>query len=184
MSENIDTMEMLLARVAEGDRLAFRHLYDRSVNVVFAVLLKILVRRDIAEDALQDVYVRVWKRAASYRTSRGNALTWLTSVARHRALDIRRSSWRETALPDDFTTTISELSADDDPMLAAEWGDQSRRLKACLDGLSSDQSGSIQLAYLRGYSHSEVAASVGAPIGTVKSWIRRGLSALKRCLSE
>lgn len=179
------TLETLLEQVATKDRAAFCQLYEHSFSIVFGVLLQILPRRDIAEEALQDVYVKVWRQAASYRPSRGKALAWLTSIARHRALDIRRSLHRETTLPAEYSDGEPQpLTATNDPELAAQWGDDAQRLKDCMQALSSDQSGSIRLAFLRGYSHSEVSQAVGAPIGTVKSWIRRGLGALKRCLSQ
>ena len=97
---NTPTLEQLLQAVAGKDRNAFDALYERSSGIVFAVLLKILVRRDIAEDALQDVYVKIWRQAASYRETRGKALTWMTSIARYRALDVRRTLLRESGLPD------------------------------------------------------------------------------------
>ncbi|MEL7296550.1 MAG: sigma-70 family RNA polymerase sigma factor [Pseudomonadota bacterium] len=185
MADTADNLEDLLVRVAADDRQAFRELYTRSANVVFAVLLNILPRRDLAEEALQDVYMRVWRQAASYRAARGKPLTWLTSIARNRALDIKRRLGREAALPQSLAEAESQpADVDSDPALAAQWGDDAKQLARCMAGLSNDQNRSIRLAFLRGFSHSEVATQIGAPVGTVKSWIRRGLAALKRCLGQ
>lgn len=180
-----DNLESLLQRVTTQDRVAFERLYEKSSGLVFSVLLGILNRRDLAEEALQDVYIKVWNQSASYRASRGTALTWLTSIARYRALDIRRRLARETPLPTDIAEQTAEpTTTATDPELAAGFAADAAQLKHCMETLSSDQSNSIRLAFLRGYSHAEVSNAVGAPIGTVKSWIRRGLAALKGCLGR
>lgn len=185
MDHTSQPLEQLLAQVAESDRNAFAMLYQNSANVLFGVLLRILLRRDIAEEALQDVYIKIWNQAGSYRASRGKALTWMISIARNRALDIKRTLGRETRLPADFDQSEAQpANEDSDPELAAQWGDNADRLTRCMQELSTDQSGSIRLAFLRGYSHSEIAGVLGAPVGTVKSWIRRGLNALKGCLGQ
>lgn len=178
-------LDQLLLQVSSRDHAAFRRLYDLSASQVFGVLLRILPRRDIAEEALQDVFIRVWEEAASYRESRGKAMAWITTIARNRALDIRRRLGREFPLDEEAVNQVPDTATPDtDPERFTQWGDEAERLQHCMDELSTDQSGSIRLAFLRGYSHSEVADAVGAPIGTVKSWIRRGLAALKACVER
>lgn len=178
-------LEQLLIRVSDQDRAAFRALYDHSSAQVFAVLLRILPRRDIAEEALQDVFVRVWREATSYRESRGKALSWMTTIARNRALDIRRRLGRELQMDDATAESLAQTeSTENDPALAAQWGSEAAVLNSCLGELNDEQRGSIRLAFFQGLSYSEVATAIGAPLGTVKSWIRRGLAALKMCVER
>lgn len=185
MEATAPNLEQLLIRVSEKDREAFRALYDHSASQVFAVLLRILPRRDIAEEALQDVFVRVWREAASYRESRGKALSWMTTIARNRALDIRRRLSRELPMDDATAESLAQSeSSESDPALAAQWGSEAAVLRSCLGELNDEQRGSIRLAFFQGLSYSEVSAKIGAPLGTVKSWIRRGLASLKLCVER
>ncbi|MEO0615143.1 MAG: sigma-70 family RNA polymerase sigma factor [Pseudomonadota bacterium] len=177
-------LDALLGRVAQSDRAAFRVLYEASASTLFAVLISILRQRDLAEDALQDVFVRVWNNADAWRPSRGAAMAWLTTLARNRAIDILRKRGRELPLSDEAAAALPAENGDADPEVAAQWGSDTVRLRDCMKELSGEQRSSIRLAFLRGLSHSEVARATGAPIGTVKSWIRRGLAALKTCIGR
>ncbi|MEO1595076.1 MAG: sigma-70 family RNA polymerase sigma factor [Pseudomonadota bacterium] len=177
-------LDALLGRVAQSDHAAFRALYDASASRLFAVLISILSQRDLAEDALQDVFVRVWNSADAWRPSQGAAMAWLTTLARNRAIDILRKRGREMPLSDDAAEALPAEGSGTDPELAAQWGSDADRLRVCMDELTGEQCTSIRLAFLRGCSHSEVAQVTGAPLGTVKSWIRRGLAALKACIAR
>lgn len=170
-------LEALIARSALGDRAAFQALYEQTSPHVFACLLRLLRRRDAAEDVLQEVFVSVWRRAGDYRPDKGRPLTWLTSIARYRALDILRRQGRERPLAD----------GEDPPDEGEEEaeivdGRSAHRLSACMERLGAEQRRCLQLAYVDGYTHSDIARVLGTPLGTIKSWLRRSLQALKQCM--
>lgn len=171
-------LDALLAACAAGDREAFRQLYQAGAPRLFGLLLRMLGRRDEAEDVLQEVFVTVWKRAGQFRSSRGSASTWLTSIARNRAID----TLRKTARRPRSAVEPDELPGRADPLGEVALGQSSARLRECLELLGDDYRHSLALAFFEGLSHSEVAARLGRPLGTVKSWIRRGLESLRGCL--
>lgn len=186
-------LRALLHATAAGDRAAFATLYHRTEAHLFAVALRILGTRQAAEDVLQDAFVNVWNRATSFRdTVDGQTIapmTWLIAVVRHRALDALRQSRRrpEEPLPDDDS---GEPARHDDPGAAADpsaldlLDAASARLgiAECLGQLDAPQRQSLALAYYQGLTHTEAAAQMGAPLGSVKAWIRRGLQRLRDCL--
>ena len=167
----------LLAGCARQDRRAFQRLYERTAPQLLACLIRMLRHRALAEDALQDVFVQVWGRAGQYQSSRGSAWAWLIAIARYRAIDLRR---RESRLVAGSDTDIDQIAAEDEPQdaLAALGRHASKALTTCLDALQPRQRECIVLAYQGGLTHSEVAGEIGEPLGSVKSWIRRGLTAL------
>jgi RNA polymerase sigma-70 factor (ECF subfamily) len=185
----VDTVELqrLLSRVALGDRKAFRALYEATSPSLFGVAVRILNRRDRAEEVIQDVFVNVWQRAATYSASASQPMTWLTAIARNRALDMLRSESAHPAEPlhDDEDGNILE-PADErpDPLGLLERAVDEVRIRECLDDIRGPQRQCLALAYYHGLSHSEVAVRLTAPIGSVKVWIRRGLERLKRCLDR
>ena len=175
----------LLARIGRGEATALAALYERTSGQLFAVLIRILRRRELAEEALQDVFVRIWNKAASYRPTRGTAMTWLISLARYRAIDLKRRARREVGWeerPDGFQDDPADPAPD--PMAQTFLGIETQRLQACFEGLGQGQRHSIRLTYLEGLTQEEAARALQTPLGTVKSWIRRGLQALKECLSR
>ncbi len=143
-----------------------------------------LRQRDLAEDVLQDTFVQVWRRASSFQRERGHGEAWITSIARNRAIDwLRRGGQRETlAASDDLLT--SQISDDPSPDHHAGEVQANEQLYHCLDQLKPQQRTGIRLAFIGGLSHSEIAAQLNTPLGTAKSWIKRGLAALKRCLNR
>jgi RNA polymerase sigma-70 factor (ECF subfamily) len=183
-------LDALLLRTAAGDKAAFAALYQATSSHLFAVLLRMLKRRDWAEDALQDCYVKVWQRAETYTPERGTALPWLLTVARYRALDRLRGlrpDERETDRHVDFedeTSTTPEIADEfmQSPEATAIEQEGLSQMSDCLKNLPNDQRRSLLLAYYQGYTHPELAEKMGAPLGTVKSWVRRGLSRLRDCL--
>lgn len=185
----MDTLDearaLLLQRCASGDSAALRTLYDGVAPQLFAVLLRILHRRDLAEEALQEVFMSVWRNASSYRPGRGSSMAWLSSIARYRALDIRRK-----LQGDRFSVEMTEMvedtiaAPDTDLVDKADLSSGARRLEECMQTLSPQQAQAIRLAFLGGLTHEEVAVRIGSPVGTVKSWVRRGLQALKSCLGS
>jgi RNA polymerase sigma-70 factor (ECF subfamily) len=173
----------LIAACARRDRAAFQRLYERTSSQLLACLIRILRNRASAEDALQDVFVQVWNRAAQFDSTRGSAWGWLVAIARYRAIDMRRRESRgaATALPGENDIAIDEEPQDE---LMALGDRATAALAHCLGALQPRQRECIVLAYQGGLTHAEVASEVGEPLGSVKSWIRRGLAALKRCLES
>jgi RNA polymerase sigma-70 factor (ECF subfamily) len=170
----------LLRRVARRDPAAFRALYDAAAPHLFAVALRILRQRDLAEDVVQDSFVSIWERASDYEPDRGSAMGWLVTIVRHRAIDaIRRLGARpEGASAGDAPLALLAAGS----ATAADRGAERRALDRCLDTLEDQPRRAVIEAYAFGYTHEELAARFGAPLGTVKSWIRRGLERLKLCL--
>jgi RNA polymerase sigma-70 factor (ECF subfamily) len=169
--------DVLLGRVALGDEAAFARLYAQTAPRMLGAAMRLMRQRDRAEDVVQDTYVTIWRKAAQYRPERGAALAWMSTILRHRALDLLRQT---TKRPTDDLDTAGEIAV---PALAGRVMDL-RALEACLGELEEPQRRCIQMAFLDGYTHEELAHRLDAPIGTVKSWIRRGLTRLKGCLER
>ena len=184
-SDALKTPEQLIALSARGDADALRLLYEQTSKQLFGLLRRILERDDLAQEALQDVFVSVWNNADRYSSHKGAAFTWLVSIARNRAIDIKRKRRRESSFGDmaeGVPTERADDAADADPLRTTVHDAEAARLNECLKQLELKQRSALCMAYLRGLTHSEVSTHLGAPIGTVKSWIRRGLEALKGCL--
>jgi RNA polymerase sigma-70 factor (ECF subfamily) len=170
--------EALLALVAQRDRQAFRSLYRATAGTLNAVCLGILRDKAVAEEVLQEAYVRVWEHAASFDPAKGTAIAWLVTIARRLALnEIRRRKNAPVAMED--VPEEVDLVAVDKP---SETAGASAKLRTCLERLSEDYRRSVILAYVHGLTHAELARRFGRPLGTVKSWVRRGLIDLKECL--
>jgi RNA polymerase sigma-70 factor (ECF subfamily) len=178
-----DDLARLLADCALGNRDAFSKLYNATKSKLFAVSLRIVRERHVAEEVLQDAFVSIWNNAGNYAISKSAPMTWMTTIVRNRSLDIVRRPLVEVADEDDFFA----LNMVDPAPQAAE-GLAARRdeaqIERCMKGLDSEQSQSIALAFFHGLSHSEVANHLGRPLGTVKTHIRRGLLKLKGCLES
>lgn len=183
--DSSDRLHELLARTTLGDRTAFAALYQATAAKLYGVLLRILRDRTVADDALQEVFVRVWQRAGDYHAGRGSVMTWLVSIARHRAIDQLRRAAAGPQPVDDADALIDGIAAEgEDPLQAAHRVTEDARLAACLGQLEAQRRACLVLAYGDGYTHEELALRLGAPVGTVKSWIRRGLQTLRACLER
>lgn len=171
----------LLAKVAAGDRSAFARLYDLTSGKLFGVICRILPRAELAEDALQEAFVRIWQRASGYDASIASPMAWMATIARNQAIDLRRRfAERLSALsvePDEQLPT-----GDPDPAALAEQSDDMMRLNGCLSHLSAERRDMILLAYHQGWSREELAERFKRPVTTVKTLLRRSLIALKECL--
>jgi len=187
-------LAQLLSRSALGDRTAFKRLYDLSCDHLYAVILRIQRDRNLAEDLLQEVYVSAWKAAGGFDAQRAQPLTWLTHIARNKAIDSLRRAQAQPRLEsvhghdddDDDRPDLDQRLADDAPGPAAllERASDARQLGHCMEGLSAQQRQSVALAFFDGLSHAEVAEQLRQPLGTVKSWVRRALTSLKGCLER
>ena len=178
-----DAVAPLLARVANGDQGAFASLYESTSGRLLGICLRVLSDRAEAEDVLQEVYVTVWNKASNFDAGRARAMTWLGTIARNRAID------RLRALPTPSTRAsieIAEATPDLGPTPAAhaEIADDRMRLNVCLDKLEPRRQVLIRTAFFDGATYEELASRSGSPLGSIKSWIRRGLMQLKACLEQ
>jgi RNA polymerase sigma-70 factor (ECF subfamily) len=170
-----------MGSLSDGDRSALADLYALTSAKLFGTILRIVRGRDRAEDLLQDVYVRVWRKASTFDPAKGTAMTWLCTIARNVALNDLRRERRSAEISDEVLPEIK----DEDLQPTDEWlcaKEEVLALADCLEALQSDHRRSIMLAYFEGYTHSELAEKTAVPLGTVKSWIRRGLAGLRGCL--
>jgi RNA polymerase sigma-70 factor (ECF subfamily) len=198
-SDRSQELAQLLARAGLGDRRAFAELYDKTSGYLFGVVLRIQRDRAVAEELLQEIYITLWRQAAGFDAARSQPLTWLTHIARHRAIDsLRRAEAQPraaefTAGPDDGddegdAARRRALEALPDeaagPLELLSQASDARQLGQCMEHLSAAQRQCVALAFYDGLSHSEVATRLRQPLGTVKSWVRRALLALKSCLDR
>ncbi|MDQ2694175.1 MAG: sigma-70 family RNA polymerase sigma factor [Pseudomonadota bacterium] len=179
-----EELAQLLARCALKDRQAFQRLYQATSAQLFGLILRILKNQDLASEVLQEGYIRIWNRAGDFRPDRATAMTWMGTIVRNQAIDlIRRSAHQPVA-----SEPVEELHwlADDNPgpqeILDRTLQDQA--LHNCVDQLEGAQRQAMILAYFHGMTHEELARHLEAPLGTVKSWLRRGLLRLKQCLDR
>jgi len=175
-------LQALLARCAAADAAALERLYGLVSPTLFACLTRMLRRRSLAEEALQDVFVTIWQRAGQYRAERGRPMAWLMSIARYRAIDLLR---HERFAPELVAELPEHAAAAGEPQQEAEaWLPGAALLDRCLRLLTEQQRECLKLAFVDGNSHEDVARLTGSPLGTVKSWIRRALQSLKACLES
>lgn len=173
-----------LGRAGQGDRAAFRSVYDATSAKLLGVTLRILADRQLAEDVLQDTYLTVWKKAASFDASRASPITWLVTIARNRAIDRLRSggAMRQSTPIDETVNVIADDAPS--PAQALETGDDVRRLNECIGQLDDRTGGAIRTAFIEGVTYDALAVRENVPLGTMKSWIRRGLMRLRACLES
>ena len=178
--------EELMRRLSYRDLEAFRALYDRYGDLVYSTTLRIVRDVHLAQDMVQEIFLRLWRKPDSYVAQRGRFSTWLTSVARNRAVDEIRSRNRryrhETASPEQQEREFPDAD-EKDPALTAELADQRRLILAALAGLPLEQRQAIELAYFRGLTQQEIATTLGQPLGTVKTRVRLGMQKLRAALT-
>ncbi len=181
-----ERLKALLAACARRDRAAFASLYQATSAKLFGVAVRMLRREDWAEEVLQDCYVSIWNNAAGYSATLSAPMTWMTTIVRNRCLDWLRRPRVEIVLHDDEETGEDPLErmASDDPgpldRLAASA--DARALAECMGRLDARMRQAIALAFYDGLTHTELAAHMRQPLGTVKTWVRRGLERLRGCL--
>jgi RNA polymerase sigma-70 factor, ECF subfamily len=180
MAEDAARLQTLLARTALGDRTAFAELYRATSSKLFAVSLRIVRERPLAEEALQDSFVNIWRRSSDYAAAKSAPLTWMTAIVRNRSLDIVRRTREEPDVDGELATNLVDDSAA--PARDAEAREQSHTIQRCLEELDAEQRQTIALAFFHGLTHSELASHMRKPLGTVKTHVRRGLAKLRDCL--
>jgi RNA polymerase sigma-70 factor (ECF subfamily) len=169
-----------LAAVATGDRRAFHELYQRTSAKLYGVCCRILGEGQDAEDALQEAYANVWRRADRFDASRASPITWLAAIARNAAIDKLRARGTRGTAPVEDAFEIADTAPLADTLV--EQADDARRLHGCLGELARGEASLIRTAFLEGASYPELAARAGEPLGTIKSRIRRALIKLRACL--
>lgn len=182
MDDKRAALEQALGRVADGDREALREVYELTSAKLLGTIIRIVPEREAAEDILQDVYLKVWHRAGRFDRTIASPITWLCTIARNSAIDAARKAGRTREVGDDGLPEIVDDSPRIDQLLCAH--EDAQRLHTCLEGLQPDHRKSIRMAFFRGLTHAELADRLDVPLGTMKSWIRRGLASLKGCLGD
>lgn len=176
-------LQELLGGCAARDPAALKQLYTLSSPIVFACLSRMLRRRSVAEEALQEVFIAIWQRAGQFRAERARALTWIVSIARYKAIDLlRRERFAPLLVADPLDLEAVDDAADSEESVS--FATEEALLDKCLRLLTSAQRRCLELAFVGGHSHDEVARAIGSPLGTVKSWIRRALSSLRTCIES
>jgi|APFEC2959095171_1045051.scaffolds.fasta_scaffold00020_116 RNA polymerase sigma-70 factor (ECF subfamily) len=176
-----DRCDALLRLVARGDRKAMAELFLLESGRLIAVARRIVRRRELAEEVVQDGFVAIWEKAGAYDPTRGAARAWTTGIVRNRALNLVRDGGRLDFVDGEALAAYSDRSSEAEQAYHAL--PDSDALKQCLGQLEPIRRRSIVLAYVVGFTHGEIAAELKAPVGTVKAWIRRGVIALQECLS-
>lgn len=180
------TLQMLLSRVALQDRAALRSLYDATAGRLLAIVQRMLDDRALAEDVIQDTFVTVWARAAQFPALRTSPLAWLTTIARHRAIDLKRRRRPETPLAWTDAEGVEHqhdvVDEGETPAEQLQAQQEDQRLGHCMGQLDAEPRRAVMLAYHEGLTHEQLAARLQRPLGTVKTWVRRSLLQLKSCL--
>lgn len=182
--------ESLMAAIAAQDELAFAALYDRYADMVFSASLRVLLDRQLAEDATQDIFVRLWQRPETFVPARGRFVSWLMSVTRNRSVDELRSrgrrSRREAASMDGGEDPAAQVASarTDDPAHAAQVQEEQQTVRAALEGLPTEQRKALEMAYFGGLTQQEIAFALHEPLGTVKTRIRLGMQKLRSALES
>lgn len=185
------TDEALMQAIAARDELAFSVLYDRYVDLVYSASFRVLGDAQLAEDATQDIFVRLWRRPETFIPDRGRFLSWLMSVVRNRAVDELRARGRRLRREAAVTTTDGEdnqvslipAGDGDDPILTAQLHEEQVLVRRALTELPAEQRMALELAYFKGLTQQEIAVALHEPLGTVKTRIRLGMQKLRRSLS-
>ncbi|KQM18267.1 sigma-70 family RNA polymerase sigma factor [Novosphingobium sp. Leaf2] len=182
-AERRERLSTALRQTASGDASALRQVYDMTSAKLFGICLRICGDTQAAEDVLQDVYVKVWRRAGAFDEVRASPISWLAAIARNAAVDWKRAHERHAPPTGDASLA---LIADDAPLADRLLEDDQFRLRlhACLDGLNTHEADAIRRTFLDGLTYQQLADRVESPLSTVKSWIRRGMMKLKGCLGD
>jgi len=170
----------LIAAVAKGDEAAFERLYVATRAKLYGVVLRILRRQELAEEIIQETYVKIWNSAGQFNPELASPITWMTSIARNRAIDLVRKK-SEASIEEE--PDAMEVAADTpDPLARREMTEELKRLLECVGRLEPDRQRLVLLAYYNGWSREQLAEKFAAPINTIKTWLRRSLLDIRECL--
>jgi RNA polymerase sigma-70 factor (ECF subfamily) len=172
----------LLAAVGRGDRAAFEQLYAATRAKLYGVVLRILRRRDLADEVMQEAYLRIWGSAGSFDPARASPITWMVAIARNRAIDLVR---RRTEISLEEEPAAMDVAAEiPNPLAARELSEDLKRLMQCIGALDGDRKEMVLLAYYNGFSREQLAAKFDKPANTIKTWLRRSLIEIRACLGS
>jgi RNA polymerase sigma-70 factor (ECF subfamily) len=171
----------LLRRTAAGDRIAYAALYRATSAKLYGLVSRILPSGE-ASEALQEAYVKIWERAADFDSAKGSPLAWMATVARNKALDVARRA-RPVSF-EDMGEGFEPVADTEHPLASRDRSESYARLMGCLQGLAPERREMIMLAYYRGASREAIAKKYDAPVGSVKTWLRRSLADLRDCMSS
>jgi RNA polymerase sigma-70 factor (ECF subfamily) len=180
MSDASAEIAELIARCSLRDQAAFRTLYQRTSAKLFGVVLRILKNRAEAEEAIQEVYIKIWQRSYRYVAGQYSPISWLVAIARNHALDMVRARRPQG---DDIDVALDIPDAAPDPERLTESSEDGARIEACLAILDADKAEAVRGAYLDGYSYEELAQRFAVPLNTMRTWLRRSLIRLRECLT-
>ena len=176
-----ERLKAAMARLANGDKKALEDIYRATSTKLFGICYRILGDRKEAEDALQDVYVNLWQRADRYDPARASPISWLSTFARNRAVDrLRTGKIRKNAVPVEEAAPVPDNAPLADDLLIDS--ERAARVHTCIETLEDNQREAIKTAFFEGRTYAELAEAQDVPLGTMKSWIRRGMAKLKTCL--
>ncbi|MBQ8106403.1 MULTISPECIES: sigma-70 family RNA polymerase sigma factor [unclassified Afipia] len=170
----------LLASVAKGDEAAFERLYAATRAKLFGVVLRILRRQDLAEEVVQEAYVKIWHSAGQFNPSLASPITWMVSIARNRAIDVVRK--RSEASIEDEPSAMEIASDIPDPLARREMTEELKRILECVGQLDPERQKLVLLAYYNGWSREQLSEKFNTPLNTVKTWLRRSMIEIRGCL--
>jgi RNA polymerase sigma-70 factor, ECF subfamily len=177
-----DHIVALLRRVSNGDRTAFASLYTATSAKLYGIIVGILKRRDLADEILQDVYLKIWQMAGDYDVAKGSPITWMAAIARNRAIDeVRRV---KPVSIEDTPEAMEFASSAPDAFATLQTKQDMERLLKCIDALGSERRDMVMLAYFQGASREALAEKFAKPVATVKTWLRRAVAQLKDCVGS
>ena len=178
-----DIYAELLQKTAEGDQLAFKQLYEQTSPKLMSLCLRLMKTEALAEDVLQEGFIKIWDKADTYTTGKGKAMTWMSTVIRNKGLDKLRSLKTKPAETEIEYEGIEFASTELKPDDLEDMSQDIQGLMTCLNKLKPDQKECILLSYYYGHTHQELAEKLDKPLGTIKAWIRRGLEDLRPCMN-
>ena len=181
-NDDVSSDAALVYRLLQKDVVAFEQLYDRHSKIVYGLVLRILQQASTAEEVVQDVFLLLWRNAGQYQTGRGPFVPWLLTLARNRALDNLRLKSERQRRREDQTEELPSITATPEYEKALDEKRRAEVVRAMMNSLTAQQKKAIEMAYFEGLSHTEIAAALHEPLGTVKSWIRNGLLRLREGL--
>jgi RNA polymerase sigma-70 factor (ECF subfamily) len=170
----------LLASVAKGDKAAFQRVYEATHGKLYGVVLRILRRQDLAEEVLQEAYVRIWSNAGQFNPGLASPITWMVSIARNRAIDVVRK--RDESSLEDEPAAMEVASDTPEPLARREMTEELKRVLECVGRLDPDKQKLVLLAYYNGWSREQLSEKFETPLSTVKTWLRRSLIEIRECL--